>query len=322
MQPFALVILGPTATGKTSLALQIAAAVKSEIISMDSALIYRGMDIGTAKPSKEELALVPHHLIDICDPAESYSAASFAQDCVRLIEEISARGALPIICGGTMLYYKALTEGLSPLPPTDEQVREQIRKEGETLGWPALHQRLRGIDPLLFDKYSPNDKQRISRALEVFAMTGRPLTSFYAHKTGGCPYPLLEFVLLPPEDRTALREVIRERFVKMAEPGGIIDETRALMARGDLNLNLPSMRCVGYRQAWQFLLGELTYDEFIERGVIATAQLAKHQMTWLRGALKDEKRIKLKPHDEKNADLILQRLQERLGSALPLRNQA
>lgn len=322
MQPFALVILGPTATGKTSLALQIAAAVKSEIISMDSALIYRGMDIGTAKPTKEELALVPHHLIDICDPAESYSAASFAKDCVRLIEEISARGALPIICGGTMLYYKALTEGLSPLPPTDEKVREKIRKEGERLGWPALHQRLRGIDPVLFEKYSPNDKQRISRALEVFAMTGRPLTSFYAQKSGGCPYPLLEFVLLPPEDRTALREVIRERFVKMAEPGGIIDETRALMARGDLNLNLPSMRCVGYRQAWQYLSGGLTYDEFIERGVIATAQLAKHQMTWLRGALKDEKRIKLKPHDEKNAGLILQRLQKRLGSALPLRNQA
>lgn len=322
MQPFALVILGPTATGKSDLSLKVASVVKSEIISMDSALIYKGMDIGTAKPSKEELASVPHHLIDICDPSESYSAASFAKDCVRLIEQISGRGNLPIICGGTMLYYKALTEGLSPLPETDEKVREKIRIEGETLGWPALHQRLKEIDPPLFEKYSPNDKQRISRALEVYEMTGRPLTSFYAEKTGGCPYPLLEFVLLPPDDRTALREVIRQRFVKMAEDGGIVDETQALMERGDLNLNMPSMRCVGYRQAWQYLMGGLSYDEFIERGVIATAQLAKHQMTWLRGALKDPCRIQLKPHAPENAGLILTKLKERLGDELPLHNPA
>lgn len=316
MQPQALVILGPTATGKTALALELAQYVRCEIISMDSALVYRGMDVGTAKPTAQELAAVPHHLIDICDPADSYSAAAFARDCRRLAAEIAARGALPVICGGTMLYYKALTEGLSPLPETDPAVRRLIQEEGERLGWPVLHQRLAEVDPVLYQKYAPHDKQRIARALEVYAMTGRPLSSFYAAPKDPCPFPLHEFVLLPPDDRLALRELIRRRFEQMAA-GGLLEETQALMARGDLNLNLPSMRCVGYRQAWEYLEGQTDFAEFIECGVIATARLAKHQMTWLRGALKSGGRTRLMPHDPRNCALILARLQEALGPELP-----
>ncbi len=316
MQPQALVILGPTATGKTALALELAQYVRCEIISMDSALVYRGMDVGTAKPTAQELAAVPHHLIDICDPADSYSAAAFARDCRRLIADIAARGALPVICGGTMLYYKALTEGLSELPETDPAIRLQISEEGERLGWPAMHEKLAAVDPVLYQTYAPHDKQRISRALEVYAMTGRPLSSFYAAPRDPCPYPLYEYVLLPPADRTELRELIRQRFERMAA-GGLLEETRALMARGDLNLNLPSMRCVGYRQAWEYLEGKTDFKEFIERGVIATARLAKHQMTWLRGALKSGGRTSLIPHDSRNCALILARLQADLGAELP-----
>ena len=308
MQPHALVILGPTATGKSRLALDLASHIKCEIISMDSAMIYREMDIGTAKPSPAELSLVPHHLIDILDPTEGYSAAGFARDCAALIPEICARGALPVICGGTMLYYKALTRGLSPLPETAPAVREQVRREGEKFGWPAMHQRLKNIDPELYAKYAPNDKQRISRALAVYLQTGRRLSSYYHEAGQVCPYPLLEFVLLPPEDRSALRQAIRTRFHQMVE-AGFLDEVVALKARGDLNLDLPSMRCVGYRQAWQYLDGDLTFSEFIEKSVIATAHLAKHQMTWLRGALANGNRYSLNPGAPYNVTEILRLLQ-------------
>ncbi len=307
MQPCAVVILGPTATGKSALALAVASRFPAEIISMDSALIYRGMDIGTAKPSVAERAQTVHHLIDICDAADSYSAAAFAADAQRLIADICARGRLPIICGGTMLYYKALTQGLSPLPATEPAVREAIRREGETLGWPVLHARLKTIDPPLYAKYAPNDKQRIARALEVYTQTGRALSSFYTKQESGCAYPRLEFVLLPAADRVQLRAAIRERFLKMLADG-LLDEVAALRRRGDLNLDLPSMRCVGYRQTWQYLAGSLSYEAMIEQSVIATAKLAKHQMTWLRGALASGERTALTPGDAHNVDVIMSAL--------------
>lgn len=280
----ALVILGPTASGKTSLALELANYLPIEIISLDSALIYRQMDIGTAKPTAAERAVCPHHLIDIIDPIESYSAADFRSDCIRLVGEICARGKLPVICGGTMMYYKALCDGLSPLPPTDEAVRAGIAQEAMEHGWPYMHEKLKLLDPPLYAKLSPNDKQRVSRALEVIAMTGRPMSSFFENKGDQCPFERVELVLLPSDGREKLRLQIRERFMQMLA-SGFEDEVIALRNRGDLNLTMPSMRCVGYRQMWEYLDGSLTYQDMIERGVIATAHLAKHQMTWLRGGL-------------------------------------
>ncbi len=299
MRDRALVVLGPTATGKTSLALELSRIRRIEVISLDSALVYRGMDIGTAKPSREELGLCPHHLIDIRDPAESYSAADFRQDCLRLVPEICARGALPVICGGTMMYYKALCEGLSPLPKTDPAVRARVAAEAEKLGWPAMHARLREIDPPLYGKLAPNDRQRVSRALEVYEMTGRPLSSFYGQKGEGCPFLRAEIVLLPSDGREELRVQIRRRFMKMLGDG-LLDEVASLRERGGLSLSLPSMRAVGYRQAWEHLEGRTTYEQMVEQAVIATARLAKHQMTWLRGGLSEDgclKRVVMRPSD-------------------------
>ena len=286
----ALVILGPTASGKTSLAIKLAAFLPIEIISLDSALIYRQMDIGTAKPTVEERAVCPHHLIDIIDPAQSYSAANFREDCIRLVNDICSRDRLPVICGGTMMYYKALCDGLSPLPQTDEAVRAKIAKEAETYGWPYMHAKLKELDPPLYAKLSPNDKQRVSRALEVIAISGRSMSSFFENKGDQCPFERMELVLLPSDGREKLRIQIRERFLQMLH-AGFEDEVVALRNRGDLNLNMPSMRCVGYRQIWEYLDGMLSYDEMIERGVIATAHLAKHQMTWLRGGLSQSENL-------------------------------
>lgn len=280
-----LVILGPTASGKSALSLAVAKLYDSEIISLDSALIYKGMDIGTAKPSKDELNICPHHLIDICDPADVYSAANFREDCINKVNEIRQRNRLPIICGGTMMYYKALVDGLSPVPKTDAQTREKVSKLGLELGWPKLHEMLKKHDPETAVKLSPNDKQRISRALEVFYMTGKPMSSFFQKEQDKCPFSRLEIVLLPKDnDRTELRKQIRTRFLKMIDDG-FIDEVKKLNERKDFNPDLPSMRSVGYRQVLMYLNNELTYDEMIEQSVIATARLAKHQMTWLRGGL-------------------------------------
>ena len=287
----ALVILGPTASGKTALALAVAKKIPCEIISLDSALIYQGMDIGTAKPTLEEMALCPHHLIDIIDPRQSYSAANFAHDCTSLVKEIWHRGRLPVICGGTMMYYKALCDGISPLPVTDEKVRAKIAAQAQESGWPAMHEKLRNIDPVLYARLAPNDKQRISRALEVYAMTGRSMSSFYEEKGSKCPFLREEIVLLPDDGRESLRKIIKERFEIMLK-SGFEDEVRRLKERGDLNLQMPSMRCVGYRQMWEYLDGILSYDEMRERSVIATCRLAKHQMTWLRGGLGDNKEVK------------------------------
>ena len=280
-KPLAIFLMGPTASGKTDLAIQLRQQLPVEVISVDSALIYRGMDIGTAKPSKAELALAPHRLIDICDPAESYSAANFRTDALREMQEISAQGKIPLLVGGTMLYYKALLEGLSPLPSADEKVRSEIEAKAALIGWDGLHQELSKIDPISAQRINPNDSQRINRALEVFYLTGKTLTELTAQKGEALPYDILQFAIAP-EQREVLHLRIEQRFHKMIELG-FQQEVEKLYRRPDLNENLPSIRCVGYRQMWEYLRGDYDHDEMVFRGICATRQLAKRQITWLRG---------------------------------------
>ena len=280
-KPLAIFLMGPTASGKTDLAIQLRQQLPVEVISVDSALIYRGMDIGTAKPSKAELALAPHRLIDICDPAESYSAANFRTDALREMQEISAQGKIPLLVGGTMLYYKALLEGLSPLPSADEKVRSEIEAKAALIGWGGLHQELSKIDPISAQRINPNDSQRINRALEVFYLTGKTLTELTAQKGEALPYDMLQFAI-EPEQREVLHLRIEQRFHKMIELG-FQQEVEKLYRRPDLNENLPSIRCVGYRQMWEYLRGDYDHDEMVFRGICATRQLAKRQITWLRG---------------------------------------
>ena len=282
----AIALVGPTASGKTAAALALAAALRerggAEIISVDSALVYRGMDIGTAKPSREELAQVPHHLIDIIDPLQSYSAAEFAKDATRLIGEIRARGKTPLLVGGTMLYLKALLEGLNDMPPSDPQVRADIQQRAAERGWPAMHDQLQTVDPVTAARLAPGDSQRIGRALEVWTITGQPLSAFHQGTKPKTPRWHIPVISLEPQDRAWLHERIAQRFDAMLA-AGFLDEVRALRARGDLNPDLPSMRCVGYRQAWQGLEEGWSAAEIRERGIFATRQLAKRQLTWLRG---------------------------------------
>ena len=282
----AIALVGPTASGKTAAALALAAALRerggAEIISVDSALVYRGMDIGTAKPSREELAQVPHHLIDIIDPLQSYSAAEFAKDATRLIGEIRARGKTPLLVGGTMLYLKALLEGLNDMPPSDPQVRADIQQRAAERGWPAMHDQLQAVDPVTAARLAPGDSQRIGRALEVWTITGQPLSAFHQGTKPKTPRWHIPVISLEPLDRAWLHERIAQRFDAMLA-AGFLDEVRALRARGDLNPDLPSMRCVGYRQAWQGLEEGWSAAEIRERGILATRQLAKRQLTWLRG---------------------------------------
>jgi len=280
-KPLAIFLMGPTASGKTDLAIQLRQHLPVEVISVDSALIYRGMDIGTAKPSKAELALAPHRLIDICDPAESYSAANFRTDALREMQEISAQGKIPLLVGGTMLYYKALLEGLSPLPSADEKVRSEIEAKAALIGWGGLHQELIKIDPISAQRINPNDSQRINRALEVFYLTGKTLTELTVQKGEALPYDILQFAIAP-EQREVLHLRIEQRFHKMIELG-FQQEVEKLYRRPDLNENLPSIRCVGYRQMWEYLRGDYDHDEMVFRGICATRQLAKRQITWLRG---------------------------------------
>ena len=280
-KPLAIFLMGPTASGKTDLAIQLRQQLPVEVISVDSALIYRGMDIGTAKPSKAELALAPHRLIDICDPAESYSAANFRTDALREMQEISAQGKISLLVGGTMLYYKALLEGLSPLPSADEKVRSEIEAKAALIGWAGLHQELCKIDPISAQRINPNDSQRINRALEVFYLTGKTLTELTAQKGEALPYDILQFAIAP-EQREVLHLRIEQRFHKMIELG-FQQEVEKLYRRPDLNENLPSIRCVGYRQMWEYLRGDYDHDEMVFRGICATRQLAKRQITWLRG---------------------------------------
>lgn len=283
MKPLALALMGPTAAGKTDLAIALHEHMQAEIISVDSALIYRGMNIGTAKPSAEELRRAPHRLIDICDPAESYSAADFVRDAKRAMAEIVAAGRIPLLVGGTMLYFKALLEGLSPMPPSDPAIRAAIEAEAASLGWPALHKELAKVDPECAARLHPNHSQRICRALEVFRMSGTSMSVWQNGGSGGLlnSYHWVQ-IAVAPQERSVLHERISRRFDKMIELG-FIEEVASLRQRGDLHEDMPSMRAVGYRQAWQYLDGEYELAEMRERGIAATRQLAKRQLTWLRG---------------------------------------
>jgi tRNA dimethylallyltransferase len=300
-------LAGPTAAGKTGLALKLAAEVPVEIVSVDSALVYRSMDIGTAKPTPAERAAAPHHLIDILDPREAYSAAQFVADATRLISEIRTRGRLPLLVGGTMLYFKALIDGIDALPPADAALRTELDTEAAAQGWPALHAELARVDPPTAARLAPNDSQRIQRALEVFRSTGRPLSSFHTRGSADAEPARHRLLALEPRDRAWLHARIGQRFAQMLDDG-FLHEVEALRARGDLHLGLPSMRCVGYRQAWEALdaglEGEALHADIQERGAAATRQLAKRQLTWLRGM----ERVSIEAEDEKAAEQALRRL--------------
>ena len=292
-QPEYIALAGPTASGKTAGALALADALGGrlpvEIVSVDSALVYRGMDIGTAKPTPQEQARAPHHLIDIRDPLQAYSAAEFVQDATRLIADIRARGALPLLVGGTMLYFKALADGIDDMPAADPATRERLEAQAAAIGWPAMHAELARVDPVTAARLAPADSQRIQRALEVWHVSGQPLSHFHTtKKIASRAHPAGSGTLftLEPTDRAWLHERIARRFDAMLE-AGFVDEVRRLRTRGDLHLDLPSMRCVGYRQAWEALDSEAATGAFPERdlrerGVAATRQLAKRQITWLR----------------------------------------
>ena len=280
--PLAIFLMGPTASGKTDLAVELVRERPCEIISVDSALVYRGMNIGTAKPSPEVLAEAPHRLIDICDPEESYSAARFRADALQAMEEIQTGGRIPLLVGGTMLYFRALQRGLSSLPDADPGVRRRLEELQHEMGLAALHERLAQVDSVAAARIHPNDQQRIQRALEVYELTGCPLSELQANQDSrDFPYRVLKMIKAP-RDRAVLHERVARRFHMMLEQG-FEAEVRALYEKGNLSAGLPSMRSVGYRQMLAYLKGECSYDEMVERGIIATRQLAKRQFTWLRG---------------------------------------
>ncbi|OUS32857.1 tRNA (adenosine(37)-N6)-dimethylallyltransferase MiaA ['Osedax' symbiont bacterium Rs2_46_30_T18] len=279
--PRAIFLMGPTAAGKTALAMDLYDKLPCELISVDSALIYKSMDIGTAKPSVQELVDYPHHLIDIIDPSESYSAAQFRIDVLALMQQISERGKIPLLVGGTMMYFNALTKGLAPLPEADAALRSTITAQAEAEGWPAVHAQLQKVDPQAADRLAVNDSQRIQRALEVFQITGKSLTAHWAEQESvKLPYNVLNLAVMPAQ-RKVLHQRIEQRFRLMLQQG-FIQEVQQLYDRSDLNLNMPSMRCVGYRQAWMHLAGEIDRATMVEKGLVATRQLAKRQITWLR----------------------------------------
>lgn len=289
--PPAIFLMGPTASGKTDLALELARTLPCELISVDSALVYRGMDIGTAKPSRQVLEAFPHRLVDILDPAESYSAAEFSADALAAMEDITRAGRIPLLVGGTMLYFKALRDGLADMPAADPVVRAALEQEVAAEGLQALHRQLSEIDPVSAARIHPNDPQRLMRALEVFRVSGLTMTDHRARQRsqkaadgaperGVLPYTVAQLTIAPAQ-RLLLHQRIEQRFVTMIEQG-FVEEVETLRNRGDLHLGLPSMRAVGYRQVWEYLDGQLTRDEMIQRGVIATRQLAKRQFTWLR----------------------------------------
>ena len=274
-------LMGPTASGKTALSLCLADRFPVEIISVDSALVYKSMDIGTSKPNQSVVKKYPHYLIDICAPTETYSAARFRNDALEAMRDMTLRGKVPLLVGGTMLYYRTLIQGLSELPSASEVVRKSLDQFIEKNGLLALHERLKRVDPIAAQKIHPNDPQRIQRALEVYEISGRPISQWWVEqKSNKLPYSLLK-IAVSTSDRSLLHERIEKRFGQMIEEG-FVDEVKALRARGDLDLNMPSMRAVGYRQVWQYLDGEYSYDEMLNKGIAATRQLAKRQLTWLR----------------------------------------
>nr|WP_247682460.1 tRNA (adenosine(37)-N6)-dimethylallyltransferase MiaA [Pseudoalteromonas sp. MMG013] len=272
--------MGPTAAGKTALAIALCQHLDTQVISVDSALVYKGMNIGTAKPNADELSLAPHHLIDMLDPLESYSVADFRRDAIEKIDMLHKQGKVPILVGGTMMYFKGLIEGLSPLPEADTAVRRQLEAQAKTHGWAALHQELTNIDPDAAAKISENDSQRINRALEVYRLTGQTMTVLQKQKQPTLPYQFHQFAIAP-HDRKVLHERIEKRFNIMLDQG-FKNEVLTLYQRGDLHPDLPSIRCVGYRQMWEHLAGNCDHDEMVFKGIAATRQLAKRQLTWLR----------------------------------------
>ena len=274
-------LMGPTASGKTAFAMELYDKYPIDIISVDSALIYRGMDIGSAKPTKQEQQKYPHKLIDICDPAESYSAANFRHDAIEEIEKSLSNGRTPLLVGGTMLYFKALIDGLSPLPAADSDIRQQIEEKANKLGWQAIHEELKKVDPVSAQRIHPNDPQRLNRALEVYLISGKSLTELTQESGEALPYDIIQLAIMP-EDRAELHQRIEQRFLQMLDQG-FEEEVKTLMQRSDLHTNLPSIRCVGYRQMWEYLNGDTSYDEMVFKGICATRQLAKRQITWLRG---------------------------------------
>ncbi|MCU7817962.1 MAG: tRNA (adenosine(37)-N6)-dimethylallyltransferase MiaA [gamma proteobacterium symbiont of Lucinoma myriamae] len=280
-KPTAVFIMGPTASGKTDLAIELVKHYPFEIISVDSALIYKGMNIGTAKPTKEELAVAPHHLIDFLDPAQSYSTAAFRADALQAMEDIHARNKIPLLVGGTMLYHRSLLYGLSELPKADDLIRAKLQDEAEVHGAEFMHQKLAAIDQQAAKKIHPNDPQRVQRALEVYEISGKSMTQLQQENLAeALPWDTYK-IIIAPESRDLLRERIAIRFKQMIEQG-FIEEVQGLFKRGDLDLSLPSMRAVGYRQVWEYLQGKMNKEQMIERGITITRQFAKRQMTWLR----------------------------------------
>lgn len=278
--PFILCLMGPTGCGKTALAIELVKRFPFEIISVDSAMVYRGLDLGTAKPTEELLRLAPHRLLNIRDPAEVYSAGHFREDALREIRDIQAQGKMPLLVGGTMLYFYVLQYGLDNLPVKDPSIRAQIQEEAEIEGWANLHRKLERIDPKAHARIHPHDRQRIQRALEVHALTGKPLTEQQLGHASLQPYPLHHFILCPV-NRSWLHQRIEERFLSMLDQG-FIEEVQKLRERSDLSLETPSMRSVGYRQVWEYLDGKWTFEEMKKKAIVATRQLAKRQITWLK----------------------------------------
>jgi tRNA dimethylallyltransferase len=274
-------LMGPTASGKTELAVAIRHHLPCEIISVDSAMVYRGMDIGTAKPDKALLAEAPHRLIDICDPAAVYSVARFREDALTEISAVQRSGRIPLLVGGTGLYFRTLEQGISELPAADEEIRHRMKKEADAKGWEYLYQRLAQVDPDAAVRIHPNDSQRIQRALEIYEITGRSMTDHFTDgRRGALPFNVFK-IILAPDDRQIIHERVKVRFLQMLD-AGLLDEVRGLYGRGDLNASLPSMRMVGYRQIWRYLEGELAYEQMCEYAIVATRQLAKRQITWCR----------------------------------------
>lgn len=306
--PPAIFLMGPTASGKTELAVQLAQKLETEIISVDSVLVYKGMDIGTAKPPADERKGIPHHLIDILDPAEVFSTGRFRKLALQLMEDISRRGKVPILVGGTMLYFNALFNGLASLPEANPDVRKKLDEELLATGKEAMHARLKSVDPESAERIHPNDPQRVQRALEVYQLSGKPITQFFVEaQQDQIPYQKIKLIVAP-EDRKQLHEKIAQRFKLMIELG-LIEEVSALYQRGDLTEKMPSIRAVGYRQAWSYLQGEYDLDTMIEKAIIATRQLAKRQFTWLR---REQDALQYASSEKHLSEKVLQSIQHLL----------